>query len=100
MDKLADQLVECNRLRQETLKLNKEVVELQEQLGRSKKMSEHWDSKERPLRRTDLDNNVIISRYLGGDTAYRIAKDLGVGNMTIISRLKRAGVYKSKVGEV
>ena len=37
-----------------------------------------------------------MERYVNGESAYSISKETGVGQMTIISRLKRAGVYKGK----
>lgn len=68
----------------------------QEQVVKTAKINEYWQKKERPLRRNDFDNDEVIQRYVAGESAYKIAKDTGVGQMTIISRLKRAGVYEGK----
>lgn len=73
-----------------------DVKTYQEQVAKTAKINAYWQKKERPLRRKDFDNDEVIRRYVAGESAYRIAKDLGVGQMTIISRLKRAGVYEGK----
>lgn len=74
----------------------KHMSEQIEQLSKTHKIRKYWSQKERPLRREDFDNNKVIARYVSGESAYKIAKDLDVGQMTIISRLKRANVYEGK----
>jgi len=73
-----------------------DVKKYQEQIAKTAKINEYWSRKKRPLRRKDFDNDEVIRRYVAGESAYKIAKDTGVGQMTIISRLKRAGVYEGK----
>lgn len=46
--------------------------------------------------RLGIDSKEIIDKYLNGVTAYRLAKEYGCNIGTVINRLKRAGVYKSK----
>lgn len=60
---------------------------------RTIKINEYWSKKQRTLRITSFSNDEVIRRYQAGETAYKIAKDLGAEQMTIIARLKRAGVY-------
>ena len=73
-----------------------DVKNYQEQVNKTAKINEYWQKKERPLRRDDFNNDEVVQRYVAGESAYKIAKDTGVGQMTIISRLKRAGVYEGK----
>ena len=67
---------------------------LKEIATKSEKIYEHWNKKERGFYRKDIDNDLLIERYKKGDTAYRIAKDMNIGHMTVISRLKKAGIYR------
>lgn len=48
------------------------------------------------FRRTDIDNNVLVNRYKNGESVYRIAKDLGLTDMTVRKRLKMLKVYEGK----
>ena len=100
VDILVKQVLDNNKLRAENKRLEEQhmqnVKTYQEQIVKTAKINEYWQKKERPLRRNDFDNDEVIRRYVGGESAYRIAKDLEVGQMTIISRLKRAGVYEGK----
>ena len=73
-----------------------DVKNYQEQVNKTAKINEYWQKKERPLRRDDFNNDEVVQRYVAGESAYKIAKDTGVGQMTIINRLKRAGVYEGR----
>ena len=80
-----------------------DVNKYKEQIAKTNKIVEYWEKKERPLRREDFSNDEVVKRYVGDITngvkrqsAYRISKDMGIGQMTVISRLKRANVYEGK----
>lgn len=92
---------------EQIVQLNKKIKELEEKcmanevnysehMRKTSKIGEYYSKKERGIRRTDFSNEEVIERYKSGDSAYKISKDTGVGVMTIISRLKRAGVYEGK----
>lgn len=100
VDILVKKVLDNNKLRAENKRLEEkhmqDVRNYQEQVTKTAKINEYWKKKERPLRRNDFNNDEVIQRYVAGESAYKIAKDTGVGQMTIISRLKRAGVYEGK----
>ena len=100
VDILVRQVIDNGKLKTEIKRLEEQhmqdVKNYQEQVNRTAKINEYWQKKERPLRRDDFNNDEVVQRYVAGESAYKIAKDIGVGQMTIISRLKRAGVYEGK----
>lgn len=100
VDILVRQVIDNGKLKNEIKRLEEQhmqdVKKYKEQVTKTDKINEYWQKKERPLRRNDFNNDEVIQRYVAGESAYKIAKDTGVGQMTIISRLKRAGVYEGK----
>ena len=100
VDMLVKQIADNSKLRLELKRLEEkcmqDVKNYQEQVVKTARINAYWQKKERPLRRNDFDNDEVVRRYVSGESAYKIAKDTGVGQMTIISRLKRAGVYEGK----
>ena len=50
----------------------------------------------KPAKRIDISDDDIRDRYLGGETAYKIAKDCGLTAGAIVYRLKQMGIYKRK----
>lgn len=100
VDILVRQVIDNNKLKTEIKRLEekhmRDVKTYQEQVNKTAKINKYWQKKERPLRRNDFNNDEVVQRYVAGESAYKIAKDTGVGQMTIISRLKRAGVYEGK----
>lgn len=100
VDILVRQVIDNGKLKTEIKRLEEQhmqdVKTYEEQVAKTAKINEYWKKKERPLRRDDFNNDEVVQRYVAGESAYKIAKDTGVGQMTIISRLKRAGVYEGK----
>lgn len=97
---LVRQVIDNSKLKTEIKRLEekhmRDVKTYEEQVTKTAKINKYWQKKERPLRRNDFNNDEVVQHYVAGESAYKIAKDTGVGQMTIISRLKRAGVYEGK----
>lgn len=94
---LVDIITKLNRkIKDMEEKHDMEINELNNELSKTAKIKKYYESKTRSNRRKDLDTDQIVEMYKSGCSAYSVAKQLGAGEMTIILRLKKAGVYEGK----
>lgn len=67
------------------------------EIEQTAKIGEYYNKKERPHRRKDIDDAVLVRMYVDEHkSVYMISKETGWTDMTIRSRLKKLGVYEGK----
>lgn len=90
--KIAKALVENNSKLENEIKIQvKTIMSLQSEVRTLKKNKTKW-----PARKENINNSIIISKYIAGESLSQIARAIGCDKNTVKNRLLENGITLRK----